>query len=132
MSSTKRYVNIDKKYLAEQLIRARLESGLNCSEAAARLKVSKATYSKYENRKITHPTEMFIQSVLMGYPDKDKSYFIRMLGTNSDGSVSSLPIEVERWKDTSEAEVYILGAYTEYVKDLKKNVANAATEKPVK
>ncbi len=116
----KGYGNIDKHYLARQLRNIREEKGLTSQEAAKRIGISAAAYSKYETEKIASPTFKFIYKCLEAYPDKTEKDFIKENDITTDGAKSILSDEVKAWMKTREGEIYIMQAYVDWLKDNNK------------
>ena len=113
------YGDIDKHYLAMQLRNIRDARGLTSQEAAKRIGISAAAYSKYETEKVESPTLKFINKLLIAYPDKTEKDFIRQKNVTTDGEKSILNEEVRAWMKTREGEIYIMQAYVDWLKDNK-------------
>ena len=106
---------IDVKYLAEQLLKCRLEAGLNKAEAAAKIGVAPSNYFYYETANATKPTEKFIAKIMQAY-GKPRDFFIKIIEQEDDLNYL-LPAEIKAWAKSDEAIPYILMAHAKYAAD---------------
>lgn len=102
-------IQYDTKYLASQLLKARLELNLNKAEAAAKIGIPASNYHMYETEKVVRPSDAFIDKACAAY-NKPRDFFAKSL----NDSESMIPKEVKDWMFTTEAEPFIIAAYAQY------------------
>lgn len=102
----------DKKYLAAQLRKARLEHGWSANETANMLNMSSFNYYYYEKEQISKPSQKFLDKVTKLY-SKEESYFYKPIYNDE----STFPDVIKDWSVTPEAEPYIIEAYAKYLKE---------------
>lgn len=115
MATGKIKARIDVKHLAEQLLKCRLEAGLNQAEAAAKIGVAPSNYFYYETASATKPTEKFIAKIMQTY-NKPRDFFIKII-TPEDDYNQLLPPEIRSWCQTEAAIPYLLMAHAKYAAD---------------
>lgn len=115
MASTKTKARIDVKYLAQQLLKCRLDLGLNQTEAAKKIGVAASNYFYYETANATKPTEKFIAKAMQAY-DKPRGFFVKIIEPDDDYDLL-LPEEIRAWAKTEAAIPYLLMAHAKYAAD---------------
>lgn len=115
MATAKTKARIDVNFLAQQLLKCRLDLGLNQAEAAQRIGVAPSNYFYYETANATRPTEKFIAKIMQAY-DKPRDFFIKIIDPDDDHN-QLLPPEIRAWAKTEAAIPYLLMAHAKYAAD---------------
>lgn len=102
-------VKYDSKYLAMQLLKVRLEHGLNKKEAAEKIGINQTSYHFYETEQVSRPSDSFVNKACKAY-NKPLEYFARSLNSSD----SMIPREIQEWLYKPEAASYVIEAYAKW------------------